>query len=421
MEFLSKHYEKLILAFCLICLFCGIILVGMSDKATTDKLRQEENKAKSDVNRGSLIEKKGEAEYGISKFLNDPRKILNILGDDSTSSPKGSLIEPNKLILCVNEKCNHLISLNASKCPFCGTEQPELGKESAAGDDTDGDGIPDKFEIASKILNYRDPTDARLDYDNDGFLNIEEYEQGTKIDDVDDFPKLANLLRTVKVFKTEIPLDLLDIDRNNSDDVNKWDISVMAFDPKQKKKRRMTRQVGEEFVGFTIHKAGFEGEGTMALPYIVVSSKNAPTDMYTIKKGRKTYNKNLMVRMVYLTTRDRNYARNLFQKSVIMRRVGDEFPLLKNKTNARVTEYYKVLEANEAENTIKVGLLKEARGQVEKEFTLRLFNVENDFIDSRRGGGMMDDGMGPGMEPEPGMGPGMGPPGPGRRNRRGGM
>ena len=127
-----------------------------------------------------------------------------------------------------------------------------------------------------------------------------------------------------------------------------------------------------------------------------------------------------MVRMVYLTTRDRNYARMLMQRSV-MCRVGDEFPLYKNKTNSRVTEYYKVLDANEAENTIKVGLLKESKGQVEKEFTLRLFNMENDFIDNRRGGGMMDDMMGgPGMEAAPDMGPGM-PPGRGGRNRRGMM
>ena len=422
MEFLSKHYEKLILAFCLICLFFGIISVGLSDKSTTDALHKEEETAKRDVAKGDMIEKKGAAEYGIGKFLNDPRKILNILGDDGAPSPKGSLIEPNKLILCVNEKCNHLISLFANKCPFCGTEQPEMGKETAAGDDTDSDGIPDKVEIASKFLNYRDPTDARLDYDNDGFLNIEEFEQGTKMDDPDDFPKLANLLRTVKVFKTEVQLSLVDIERNNSDDDKKWDIIVMAFDPRQRKIRRMTRQLGDEVGGFTIHKAGFEGEGSMALPYIVVSSKNAPTDMYTIKKGRKTYHKNLMVRMLYLTTRDRNYAQMLFRRSVVVCRVGDEFPLVKNKTNARLTEYYKVLDANETENTIKVGLLKESKGQVEKEFTLRLFNMENDFIDNRRGG-MMDDMMGPGMEAAPGMGPEVGPGmNPGRgRNRRGGM
>ena len=421
MEFLSKHYEKLILAFCLICLFLGIIMVTMSDKSTTDALQKEENTAKIDVEKGQLIEKKGAAEYSIGKFLNDPRKILNILGDDGAPTPKGSLIEPNKLILCVNEKCSHLISLFSDKCPFCGAEQPAMGKESAAGDDTDADGIPDKVEIASKFLNYRDPSDARLDYDNDGFLNIEEFELGTKMDDPDDFPKLANLLRTVKVFKTELQLNLLDIDQNKSDDVKNWDISVSAFDPKQRKVRRMTRQVGEEVGGFTIHKAGFEGEGTMALPYIVVSAKNAPTEMYTIKKGRKTFHKNLMVQMLYLTTRERNYAQMLFRRSIVTCRVGDEFPLMKNKSNARVTEYYKILDANEAEKSVKVGLLKASKGAVEKEFTLRLLNPENDFIDNRRGG-MMDDMMGPGVEAAPGMDPGMGPGmGPGRRNRRGGM
>ena len=412
MEFLVKHYEKLILAFCLVCLLCGIILVMLSSDATKAQISKEKETANRDVARGQVIDKKGAGEYGIGKFLNDPRKILNILGDDGAPTPKGSMIEPNKLILCANENCHYLISLFSDKCPFCGAEQPQMGKETAAGDDTDGDGIPDKVEIASKFLNYRDPSDARQDYDNDGFLNIEEYEQGTKMDDAEDFPNLVNLLRTHKVFRTELPFGLVDIDRNNSDDVKKWDVVVMAFDPKQRKMRRMTRQVGDEVAGFTIHQAGFEGEGSMAVPYVVVSERNAPTETYNIKKGRKTFHKNLMVRMLYLTARDRSYAQALFRRSVISRRVGDEFPLVKNKTNSRVVENYRVLEANEAENTVKVGLLKEPKGRVEKEFSLRLLNMENDFIDGRRGG--MDDTM-----MEPGMEPGMAEPRPGRgRNFR---
>lgn len=45
-------------------------------------------------------------------------------------------------------------------------------------DDTDGDGLPDLWEIAYE-LDPHDPADAALDLDNDGLTNLEEYRYGT--------------------------------------------------------------------------------------------------------------------------------------------------------------------------------------------------------------------------------------------------
>jgi hypothetical protein len=47
-------------------------------------------------------------------------------------------------------------------------------------DDTDGDEIPDSWEI-SNGLNRTDPLDASADQDNDGLTNLEEYQNGTDI------------------------------------------------------------------------------------------------------------------------------------------------------------------------------------------------------------------------------------------------
>lgn len=44
-------------------------------------------------------------------------------------------------------------------------------------EDSDGDGMPDSWEIAHG-LNPNDPSDASLDNDNDGFTNLEEYING---------------------------------------------------------------------------------------------------------------------------------------------------------------------------------------------------------------------------------------------------
>jgi len=61
--------------------------------------------------------------------------------------------------------------------------QKEVGgwpvlKAGAPPVDTDGDGMPDDWEIAHG-LNPKDPSDANLDSDGDGYTNLEEYLNGT--------------------------------------------------------------------------------------------------------------------------------------------------------------------------------------------------------------------------------------------------
>lgn len=45
--------------------------------------------------------------------------------------------------------------------------------------DSDGDGIPDYYEVQKWFLDPSDPTDAEKDQDNDGLTNLEEYLRGT--------------------------------------------------------------------------------------------------------------------------------------------------------------------------------------------------------------------------------------------------
>ena len=54
---------------------------------------------------------------------------------------------------------------------------PEL-KSTTPPVDTDGDGMPDKWEQRHG-LNPRDPADGSADKDRDGYTNIEEYLNGT--------------------------------------------------------------------------------------------------------------------------------------------------------------------------------------------------------------------------------------------------
>ena len=414
MEFLTRHYEKLILAFFLLCLLFGIATAYSSINTTKLKLKDLGAKLERDVRGGKELEKMTAGDYTASKYLDDERKEFNVLGLGS-KSPKGSLVEPNKLIMCVNEECSYLISLSADVCPFCGKEQPELAKETGIGDDTDSDGIPDSVENKYSFLNFRNPNDARMDYDGDGFLNIEEAQANTKLDDPDDFPALGTLLRTGMVVQNNINFKLVDIDKNRSEDPKDWNVIVTHFDAKTRKMRRNRGKVGDAFNNFKITKASFNGEGNAATPYIDVVDAKDESIAYTLYAGKDTPSKSLTVAFVNLNlSRNRSDAAALISaRYLLVKNVGDEFQLQKAKRTSRVVENYKVLEANLDTKFVKIGLLG-ADGKTIKEIEVPLFNFNLDFMnDAQRGmDGAMEGGndMAPGME---GGNPG------GRRNNLG--
>ena len=97
-------------------------------------------------------------------------------------------------VSCVNLKCAKPIHIGATKCPFCGTPQPELKDPTKT--DSDQDGIPDAWETEHG-MNPLDPRDAAADWDNDGFSNLEEYRAGTKIRDTASHPDIASKLRVL--------------------------------------------------------------------------------------------------------------------------------------------------------------------------------------------------------------------------------
>ncbi len=86
------------------------------------------------------------------------------------ASTNRALFFPEERVWCI--RCRQPIVFSALKCPFCGEEQPPLG--GIEGRDTDGDGIPDKWERHFK-LDPLDPADVHRDNDGSGFTSLEQF------------------------------------------------------------------------------------------------------------------------------------------------------------------------------------------------------------------------------------------------------
>ena len=71
--------------------------------------------------------------------------------------------------------CGVVMDAAATNCAACGKAPV---KEEKATFDSDNDGMPDEWEVKMG-LNPRDPADAELDADGDGFTNLEEFQAKT--------------------------------------------------------------------------------------------------------------------------------------------------------------------------------------------------------------------------------------------------
>ncbi len=114
-----------------------------------------------------------------------------------------NLCTPARRLLCVS--CAQPIDWKAAVCPYCKTRQPEEKKIDLSTVDTDGDGMPDLWEVKHK-LNPRDPADADLDADGDGFTNLEEFEAKTDPTDPKSHPGYETRMSLKGIAGTRLPL-----------------------------------------------------------------------------------------------------------------------------------------------------------------------------------------------------------------------
>ena len=240
MDFIKRHYEKLLLLLMLV-LFIGIMIyvVQVAEQARSVK-DSELTFRESDLKRNIVKVKTPEElskDYNAGKIIADGKSnwkesTQRESFDKNTPSVAGTysdLVEAVRIASCPH--CKKLIPRfyfkNNVKCPACAVpladvpSRPKERRRFITESDFDGDGMPNSYETA-KGLNPNDPTDQVADKDRDGYSNLFEFENGTDPTNPKDRAPLWYRLRYITMESVILPLKLRAISTQNYKEKDRW-------------------------------------------------------------------------------------------------------------------------------------------------------------------------------------------------------
>ena len=316
MEFIKRHYEKLILlALSVVSFFAVWHMSGVVNKTQDVRPEDLEIRIPKDADQVSLAQKSGEYD-AINKGLNDSkttaeekqklRENRKRLGGDKdfvdyyfTTNKYGSatMIAKERLVwnrtaahsaarenyhtdlveifpMAICPHCNYGVPLycfrkhedgSGNKCIICGEllkDPPQKIKKRRrlSPDDSDGDGITNDNENRYG-LNSKDPGDALLDYDGDGFSNLYEINvSNTDPRNPTSCPPLWRRLRYRGLAKIKLPIQISGIDVN-SPDRKKWEASI-KLEVRDPKTGRLRKREQDCKIGDTLNFDGLKYEVT---------------------------------------------------------------------------------------------------------------------------------------------------------------
>ena len=185
-SWLGQNYEKLILVVILVGLLLSAFLLFMEIGQKRHEL------AVAAWEKMTIEPKKVEP---LEPLLAQFDQMKNNLSSPFQAGQFSNRMVVSELrISCIS--CLKPIPFDAKVCSFCQTNQP--AGISADEMDSDGDGLPDKYE-RDNGMNPLDANDAAVDSDGDGFTNREEWQSGTKPGDAKDSPSPVAKLRYLRI------------------------------------------------------------------------------------------------------------------------------------------------------------------------------------------------------------------------------
>lgn len=195
-NFIVAHYDWLALGIALLMLLgSGAVLVSAFGSDPEEVAAETESR---------LEAKKPEATGVKSENLDIYDRVTSLIRKppalNAVAEKAANFLTSELRVKCMH--CNAPMPGDAKNCGECGKAPPE--KQQIVYD-SDNDGLTDDWEVRYG-LNPKDPNDAHLDLDGDGFTNFEEYEAKTDPTDPKSHPDYFDSLKLVLPLKeTKLP------------------------------------------------------------------------------------------------------------------------------------------------------------------------------------------------------------------------
>ena len=221
MKFLKKHFEKMILAL-LLSIFAVALIYLYNIIEAAGNITERDLQIPQPVNDYESVNVKDDENYAIAMWMTKP--AIWQLSEPRNTSDKmageySDLLKPPVMARCPH--CQQFIPLvlflNGEKCIFCREQEPLVKPtrdysdlDIAIGADTDGDGLPNAFEIRN-TMNPNDYTDGISDFDGDSFSNSYEYMMKTDMKDPKSHPPFWKRLYITGMKKSPLGVFLVSV------------------------------------------------------------------------------------------------------------------------------------------------------------------------------------------------------------------
>ena len=243
-DILKKQYEKAVLAvLALGFIFSLLYLLQMLESA---KSVTERDLKYTTTRNNYEVQNFFKEDYDINHKLGI-KSVWNERQDNDNMGFTAELVVPMKSLRCSHKDCKKImpwviaqgkgVGDHAGKriCPHCERELPDPGEpkdyaSEIARRDTDGDGMPDRYE---RRMGFKldDEKDAEEDKDGDGFSNYYEFLVGTDPNDISSYPSLAKCLYLAAMNRVVMPVKLTQVTRipdpDNKDSKKNWEITLL--------------------------------------------------------------------------------------------------------------------------------------------------------------------------------------------------